>query len=354
MQFYLSPGSLKSICDSKSILRVASTSECQKVSQSPFVVRVEQIVTDSPETCTLLRVCDGQSIVSALLSQQLSTTVCQSNLDHDACSELENCRLLRRGQVLTVLSHSFQRKVYPTSVKYELEHDRLFLQIDKFFVLGFDSNIAASDALEDLDLDSPQIITPEFLSSSQCLAEIKSSQSSLCFKTPALPEASLSEKAVCEGESAGLFEDDRMSIVSGRADPSCRDSDSISVDSQLSLEQTCPLAKVNKLFSSGSFGLNDDFECSHRLNQLYSRLAKWSVRAYVTAISPLTSFPRASGGSGQVRRVQLRDKTGQLELVIFAPYCNREPFKSIKLLDQYHIDGGEIRDAAVKLRKWPY
>jgi hypothetical protein len=100
---------------------------------------------------------------------------------------------------------------------------------------------------------------------------------------------------------------------------------------------------------------SENWLCSHRLENLSSGIKTWSVRAYVTAISAITEFQRANDrGIGKFMRVQLRDTNAQLEVVVFAPYCDREPFTSLKLNNQYHFSDGEIKHSNPGMLKWPY
>jgi hypothetical protein len=120
-------------------------------------------------------------------------------------------------------------------------------------------------------------------------------------------------------------------------------------------ENTCQEVDLIKVHSLGNTCNNsDEWPTTHRLEHLAPVLKSWSVRAYVTGISPLTEFMRTNNTCGKFKRVQLRDTNSQLELVVFEPYCHREPFSSLEIYKQVHLTDGEIKTAKSGMTKWPY
>jgi hypothetical protein len=214
-------------------------------------------------------------------------------------SDGNNCKRVRKGLVIRVLHYSMQRK--KGSQTHEGSQAAIFIQIDAFDPVGVQQcQEQASDA-------EAEQLSPR--QQSQCHGQ-STQASDVVDDTEELSE-----------DTGDEVSDELMSIVT---------SDETS--------SSCEMKSTHRLEHLGSEGIKT-----------------WSVRAYVTAVSPVTEFVRANNrGVGKFMRVQLRDTNAQLEAVVFEPHCEREPFSSLKLNSKYLISDGEIKAANSSMIKWPY
>jgi DNA polymerase III alpha subunit len=112
--------------------------------------------------------------------------------------------------------------------------------------------------------------------------------------------------------------------------------------------------EIEKLTKSTSAQLILDESSSHTINELAPRLssANWSIKVKVTNKSPIREFTnRQNGNNGKTMRLQLRDHTGQIEMVVFNDLCER--FDELQLNRTYLFRNGEIKFSKASCRAWP-
>lgn len=112
--------------------------------------------------------------------------------------------------------------------------------------------------------------------------------------------------------------------------------------------------KLNSLSRSASRQLVIEESCTHTIKELAPRLStsQWSIKVKVTNKSPIREFTnRQNGNHGRTMRLQLRDHTGQIEMVVFNDQC--EKFNELQLNSCFLIKNGEIKFSKASCRAWP-
>jgi len=112
--------------------------------------------------------------------------------------------------------------------------------------------------------------------------------------------------------------------------------------------------KINSLVRSTSTQLVIQEPCSHSIKDLAPKLSntQWSIKVKVTNKSPIREFTnRQNGNHGRTMRLQLRDHSGQIEMVVFNDQCDR--FDQVQLNSCFLIKYGEIKYSKASCRAWP-
>jgi uncharacterized membrane protein YgcG len=317
----------------------------QQQSMQPFVTINEIEWSSTEKEHVVVQLYDGEASLSATLlaADEKLCTFHHSSSSPDglfgSCREGTSCKKIRTGLVILVRAYSFQHRQPRCSqgdkhAAAASTTTSFFLQVDDFVAVGI-QQLEKRDDFQSADLSPPRSTTHQLL-----LLSSSSSSSS----PPPPPPLTISpatatrmpsyDTRAAAAAAAGHNDDEYMSFVAAdRAEKNDNDD------------------------ADEATNNSDNWQCSHRLEHLAAEgvTRAWSVRAYVTAVSSITEFVRANNrGVGRFMRVQLRDTNAQLEMVVFEPYCNREPFTSLQLNRQYYISEGEIKVANSGMIKWPY
>ena len=111
--------------------------------------------------------------------------------------------------------------------------------------------------------------------------------------------------------------------------------------------------ELEKLSQSSSQLVIDESN-SYTVNQLTPKLSNtnWSIKVTVTNKSQVKEFTnRLNGNNGKTMRLQLRDHTGQVEMVVFNDQCER--FSTLELNNCYLIRNCDIKFSKAACRAWP-
>ncbi len=111
--------------------------------------------------------------------------------------------------------------------------------------------------------------------------------------------------------------------------------------------------ELDKLSQSSSQLVIEDPN-TYTVNQLTPKLSStnWSIKVTVTNKSPVKEFTnRLNGNNGKTMRLQLRDHTGQVEMVVFNDQCER--FNTLIINNCYLIRNCEIKFSKAACRAWP-
>jgi hypothetical protein len=118
--------------------------------------------------------------------------------------------------------------------------------------------------------------------------------------------------------------------------------------------ETEDIDNINSLSRSTSTQLVIEETCTHTIKELAPRLSttQWSIKVKVTNKSPIREFTnRQNGNHGRTMRLQLRDHTGQIEMVVFNDQC--DIFDELQLNNCFLIKNGEIKFSKASCRAWP-